>query len=161
MSDEKTTGQTTGTAQPSFGLEKIYLKDVSYEAPGAPAVFLQAQAPEIGVQIGLTARPIEDQQDFYEVILTIQITAKRDDKVLFLVEVQQAGVFRIQGIGGEALQHTLEVTCAYVLLPFAREAVNDLVSKGGFPQLLINPINFDALFEQKRANAKQAAQGNA
>ena len=147
--------------QPFFGLEKIYLKDVSYEAPGVPGVFLQNQPPEVGVQIALAHRPIESEQGYHEVILTVQVNAKSGDKPLFLVEVQQAGVFRVQGVNGEALIHALEVNCAYVLLPFAREAVNDLVGRGGFPQLLVNPINFDALYEQKRAKLQQPAQGQA
>lgn len=154
MSDEK-------TPQPFFGLEKIYLKDASYEAPGAPGVFLDNQAPEVSVQIQLGHRPIEVEQGFYEVILTVHVEAKRGEKSSFLVEVQQAGVFRVQGLGGESLERTLEVACAYVLLPFAREAVSDLLVRGGFPQLLINPINFDALYEQKRAAQKQPAQGSA
>ena len=149
------------TAQAYFGVEKIYLKDVSYEAPGAPGVFLQNQPPEIGVQITLSHRPVESQAGYYEVILTVQIDAKNGDKSLFLVEVQQAGVFRVQGVNGDVLEHTLEVTCPYVLLPFAREAVNDFVGRGGFPQLLITPINFDALYERKRAAVKQPAQGSA
>ncbi len=148
-------------AQAFFGLEKIYLKDVSYEAPGAPGVFLQNQPPEVGVQIALAHRPIESEQGYYEVTLTVQINAKFEDKPLFLVEVQQAGVFRVQGVNGEALAHALEVDCAHVLLPFARETVNELVGKGGFPQLLINPINFGALYEQKRSGAQQPAQGQA
>jgi len=154
MSDDK-------TPQPFFGLEKVYLKDLSYEAPGAPAVFLENQAPEVGVQIQLARRAIEPAQGLYEILLTVQVNAKRGDKAMFLVEVQQGGVFRVQGITGEALERTLEVACAYVLLPFAREAVSDLIGKGGFPQLLINPINFDALYEQKRAAEKQPVQGNA
>ena len=147
--------------QAFFGLEKIYLKDVSYEAPGAPGVFLQNKPPEVGVQIALAHRPIESEQGYHEVILTVQVNAKSEDKPLFLVEVQQAGVFRVQGVNSEALIHALEVNCAYVLLPFAREAVNDLVGRGGFPQLLVNPINFDALYEQKRAKLQQPAQGQA
>ncbi|SRR6266566_3092215 len=149
------------TPQAAFGLEKIYLKDVSYEAPGAPGVFLENQTPEIGVQLSLTHRPLDGEAGIFEVVLAVQINAKRADKSLFLVDVQQAGVFRVQGIGGEALERTLEVSCPYVLLPFAREAINDLIGKGGFPQLLINPINFDALFEQKRAAAEQPVQGHA
>jgi preprotein translocase subunit SecB len=149
------------TPQAVFSLEKIYLKDLSYEAPGAPAVFLDNQPPEVGVQIQLARRPIEAEQGFYEVTLTVQVNAKRGETSLFLVEVQQAGVFRVQGITGEALERTLEVACAYVLLPFARETVSELIGKGGFPQLLINPINFDALYEQKRAAVAQPAQGNA
>jgi preprotein translocase subunit SecB len=147
--------------QPFFGLEKIYLKDVSYESPNAPAVFMESQAPEVGVKISLSHRPINKEQGYYEVVVTVEVSAKREDKVLFLVDVQQAGVFRIQGISGEVLERTLEVTCAYVLLPFAREAVNEFVTKGGFPQLLVNPINFDALYEQKLAAAKQPAKGQA
>jgi len=94
-------------------------------------------------------------------VLTVQVNAKREDKTLFLVEVHQGGIFRVVGLTGEALERTLEVTCAYILLPYAREAVSDLIGKGGFPQLLINPINFDALYEQKRAAIKQPAQGQA
>ena len=147
--------------QPFFGLEKIYLKDVSFESPNAPAVFMEAQAPEVGVRIGVAHRPIDAAQGYHEAIVTVEVSAKREDKTLFLVNVQQAGVFRIQGISGETLERTLEVTCAYVLLPFPREAVNEFVVKGGFPQLLINPINFDALYEQKLAAVKQPAQGQA
>jgi preprotein translocase subunit SecB len=149
------------TTQPFFGLEKLYLKDASYEAPGAPDVFLQNQQPEVGVQISLAHRPIDAAQGFYESVLTVQVNAKREDKTLFLVEVHQAGIFRVVGLTGEVLERTLEVTCAYILLPYAREAVSDLIGKGGFPQLLINPINFDALYEQKRAAIKQPAQGQA
>lgn len=151
----------TQTPQAFFGLEKIYLKDVSYEAPGVPTMFLQNEAPEIGVQLALEHRPIEAEQGYYEVSLTVQINARREEKSLFLVELKQAGIFRIHGLSGEALERALEVTSAYVLLPFAREAANDLVGKGGFPQLLINPINFDALYEQKRAAAREPAQGTA
>jgi preprotein translocase subunit SecB len=147
--------------EPFFGLEKIYLKDVSYESPNAPAIFMEAQAPEVAVKIALSHRAMNKEQGYYEVVVTVEVDAKREDKVVFLVVVQQAGIFRIQGIGADILERTLEVTCAYVLLPFAREAVNEFVTKGGFPQLLINPINFDALYEQKVAAAKQPAQGQA
>lgn len=151
----------TKTEQPFFGLEKIYLKDVSYEAPGVPAAFLQEQQPEIGVQISMAHRAMDAAQGYHEAVLTVQVNAKREDKALFLVEVQQAGVFRVRGLDAEALERALEVTCAHILLPYAREAVSELIGKGGFPQLLINPINFDALYEQKRAAATQPAQGNA
>jgi len=151
----------TDTQQTFFGVEKIYLKDVSYEAPGAPGVFLQSKQPEIGVQLVLEHRSLDEQPGFYEVTVTVQINAKADDKSMFLVEVQQAGVFRVQGVSGDLLERTLEISCAYMLLPFAREAVNDLVCKGGFPQLLINPINFDMLYEQKHAAARAPAEGKA
>jgi preprotein translocase subunit SecB len=144
-----------------FTLEKIYLRDVSFEAPGAPQVFMEKDAPEVHVQLGVNHRSVNPEQALFEVVLTVGATAKREQKNYFLVEVQQAGVFRISGVQGEALARALEVGCAHVLLPFAREAVNELVTKGGFPQLLINPINFDALFEQKQSAQQQPAAGNA
>lgn len=136
-----------------FNLEKIYLKDVSYEAPGVPLVFAQSQngGAEIGVQLGLEHATLSAEQGLYEVVLTITATARRDDRNIFLVEVKQAGIFRIGGVDRETLRRALEVTCAHALLPFAREAVNDFVEKGGFPQLLITPINFEALYEQKHS----------
>jgi preprotein translocase subunit SecB len=136
-----------------FSIEKIYLKDVSYEAPGVPLVFSQSQnsGAEIGVQLGLEHSTLSAEQGLYEVTLTITATARRDNKNIFLVEVKQAGIFRIGGVDPETLQRALEISCAYALLPFAREAVNNFVEKGGFPQLLINPINFESLYEQKHS----------
>lgn len=136
-----------------FNIEKIYIKDVSYEAPGVPLVFAQPQnaGAEIGVQLGLEHGTLAAEQGLYEVALTITATAKRDNKNIFLVEVKQAGIFRIGGVDPETLQRALEISCAYALLPFAREAINNFVEKGGFPQLLITPINFEALYEQKHS----------
>jgi preprotein translocase subunit SecB len=144
----------------NFSLEKIYLKDISYEAPGAPRVFLRQEAPDITVQLGIGHRPLESDQGFFEVVLTVTVNAKHKENTIFLVEVQQAGVFRITGVAGEALARALEIACPHVLLPFVRETVNELVGKGGFPQLLINPVNFEALYEQKRT-AQQPAAGQA
>jgi preprotein translocase subunit SecB len=140
-----------------FNIEKIYIKDISYEAPSVPSAFIQAQnaAAEIGIQLGVEHGVLNPEQGIYEVALTVTATARREDKNLFLVEVKQAGIFRINGVEGDPLQRTLEISCPYVLLPFVRETINDLVGKGGFPQLLINPINFEALYEQK-----QTAQAN-
>ncbi len=140
-----------------FNIEKIYIKDISYEAPSVPSAFIQAQnaAAEIGIQLGVEHGTLNPEQGIYEVALTVTATAKREDKNLFLVEVKQAGIFRISGVEGDTLQRVLEISCAYVLLPFVRETINDLVGKGGFPQLLINPINFESMYEQK-----QAAQAN-
>lgn len=141
-----------------FNVEKIYIKDISYEAPGVPLAFSQTDntAAEIGVQLGLEHSALNPGQGLYEVILTATTTAKRENKNIFLVEVKQAGVFRISGVEGDMLARVLEISCGYVLLPFVREAINDLVGKGGFPQLLINPINFEMLYDQKHlAEAKQ------
>lgn len=143
-----------------FALEKVYIKDASYEAPGSPHVFLQQEAPEVNITLGLRHARIDQEQGLYEVVLTVTTQAGQQGKALFLVEVQQAGLFRITGLNGEALERTLEISCPYVLLPFVRETVAELVTKGGFPQLLINPVNFDALYEQRRqAQQAQQAQG--
>jgi len=136
-----------------FNIEKIYLKDVSYEAPGVPQVFAQQQNAnaEIGIQLGLEHSVLAADQGVYEVVLTITATAQREKKNIFLVEVKQAGIFRISGVDQDTLLRALEITCANVLLPFARESINNFVEKGGFPQLLINPINFEVLYEQKHS----------
>jgi preprotein translocase subunit SecB len=144
-----------------FNVEKIYIKDVSYEAPGVPTAF-QAQnaAAEIGVQLGMEHGLLNAEQGIHEVVLTVTANATHENKNIFLVEVKQAGIFRITGLEGETLKRALEISCANVLLPFVREAVNELVSKGGFPQLLINPINFEALYEQKQAAQARPASVN-
>jgi preprotein translocase subunit SecB len=140
-----------------FSLERIYIKDVSYEAPASPQVFLQSISPQLDVQLGVQQAPVASGDGLHEVVLSVVVSAKQSEKSIFLVEVQQAGLFRVAGITGEALQRALEISGAYILLPFVREAVNDLVGKGGFPQLLINPINFEALYDQKQAARKKSA----
>lgn len=145
------------TTDAQFGLERIYIKDISYESPAAPQVFLQQAAPQLDIHLGVQHAAIRPGDGLYEVILTVSVAAKQADKAVFLIEIQQAGLFRVSGINGEALVRALEIGGAYILLPFVREAINDLAGKGGFPQLLINPINFEALYEQKQAALKKSA----
>ena len=141
----------------TFNLEKIYIKDSSFEVPNAPQVFLNTTAPEVGVQLGIQHSPVNPGPDLYEVVLAVTITAKSADKTVFLVEVHQAGLFRVVGVPTLELPKVLEIACPNVLLPFARQVVNSLVESGGFPQLLVNPINFEALYLQKQqASAPQA-----
>ena len=124
--------------QPStgFSVEKIYIKDVSYEAPGVPLVFSQSQnaGAEIGVQLGLEHATLAAEQGLYEVALTITATARRENKNIFLVEVKQAGIFRIGGVDPETLQRALEISCANVLLPFAREQQCQRRAPGSGPE---------------------------
>lgn len=134
-----------------FNLEKVYIKDISYEAPSVPHVFLEKQTPEVGIQLGLEHTTLNADNGLHEVTLSITATAKLQDKTVFLIEVKQAGIFRLQGLPATDEAKVLEITCPNILLPFAREAINDLAGKGGFPQLLINPINFEALHQQKQA----------
>lgn len=131
----------------SFNLKKVYIKDISFESPQSPQIFLNEQAPEVDVQMNITHSQLEDS-DLYEVNLTITVTAKNGETNFFLCEVQQAGLFEVTGASDE-MPMVLEIACPNILLPFVREAISDLVGKGGFPQLLINPINFEALFHQK------------
>ena len=141
-----------------FDIRKIYLKDSSLESPNAPGVFLEDPAqPDVSIEATIKTNALEQEQ-FYEVILGLTLTAKIGDKTGFLVEVMQAGVFQISGLEKKELPFALEIACPNVLLPFAREAISDLVGKAGFPQLLISPINFETLFQQKQAKIKQAAE---
>ncbi len=140
----------------TFDIRKIYLKDASVESPNAPDIFLaESDQPDIGVDATIRATSLE-QEDYYEVVLGMTITSKSGDKTAFLVEIQQAGVFHIVGIPKEDMPLALEIACPNVLLPFAREAISDLVGKAGFPQLLLSPINFESLYHQKHQKLAQA-----
>jgi preprotein translocase subunit SecB len=136
-----------------FNIEKIYVKDSSYEAPNAPQVFRENRAPEVNVQLGVSHQPVSTDQGIYEVVLAVTVTAKAGESTVFLAETHQAGLFRIQGVPDSEISKALEIACPNVLLPFVRQSINDLVEAGGFPQLLINPINFEALYLQKQAGA--------
>ena len=135
--------------QNTFDIRKIYVKDISVESPNAPEIFLKDPgSPDVNVEASIKASKLE-QDGFYDVTLGMTITSKIGDEVAFLVEVQQAGVFNIVGLSDKDLPLALEIACPNVLLPFAREAVSDLVGKAGFPQLLLTPINFEGLYQQK------------
>ena len=136
---------------------KIYLKDVSFESPVSPEIFTRGQVqPAIDMQLMLHHKKLDKQ--YHEVVLQITATSKIEEETLFLVEVQQAGIFEIQCDDPKKLHMIKEVACANILLPFARETIADLVAKGGFPQLLINPVNFEAMYLQKRQKEQQAEQ---
>lgn len=135
--------------QNTFDIRKIYIKDISVESPNAPGIFLKDPGtPEVNVDATINATKLE-QDGFYEVTLGMTITSKIGEETAFLVEVQQAGVFNIVGLPDSDLPLALEIACPNILLPFAREAVSDLVGKAGFPQLLLSPINFEGLYQQK------------
>ncbi|MFQ5994591.1 MAG: protein-export chaperone SecB [Acidiferrobacterales bacterium] len=130
-----------------YRFKKVYLKDASFESPSAPEIFLIEWEQEVSLDYELTHAPTDEENGFYEVALVIKVAAKRRDKPTFIAEVQQAGIFQIGGIADEDVRKVLEISCANILMPFAREAVCDLVVKGGFPQLLIDPIDFQAVYE--------------
>ena len=143
--------------QASLSMERIYIKDLSYEAPNTPKTFLDNKAPAINIQVDIRHQAVADSEGYFEVILSITVDAKNENKdVVFLVELKHAGVFLLNGIPEKEIKQVLEIACPNILLPFAREAINDFVAKGGFPQLLINPINFEALYQQRHGQADEA-----
>lgn len=138
-----------------FEIRKLYLKDASLESPQAPEVFItMSGSPEISVDISLEQRALSEKT-YYEVVLKVSAQAKHENNSVFLCEVQQAGVFVIAGIPDEEMNLALNIACPNVLLPFAREAISDLVTKAGFPQLLLSPVNFEALFQQQQKSQKE------
>lgn len=140
--------------QQQFAIQKIYLKDVSFESPNAPAIFTEGQfQPEINVQINTEAQTVAD--NMHEVTLTVTVTAKQADKTAFLAEVKQAGLFQMSGFEQEQMGGMLGAYCPEALFPFARETIAALVAKGGFPQVLLAPVNFNAMYMQHQQQ-KQA-----
>lgn len=159
MADE----QTNPATQRQLVLQKIYVKDLSFESPKAPAIFTTNVAPQ--TQINIRSSTQEIAPNTQEVTLTLTLEAKDKDTTLFLVEVVQSGIFFMQGYTPEERSVLVGSFCPATLYPYAREAVSDVVAKGGFPQLLLQPINFDALYAQamqeRSARSSAAAPGGA
>ena len=137
---------TEEQAEQQFAIHKIYTKDISFEAPHAPAVFNDEWKPEVNLDLNSQGRSIGENT--YEVVLSLTVTTTNNEKTAFLVEVQQAGIFGISGFGPEELSHMIGSFCPNILFPYAREAISDLVTRGGFQPLLLAPVNFDALYAQ-------------
>ncbi|MER0217247.1 MAG: protein-export chaperone SecB [Nitrosomonas sp.] len=138
--------------QPVFAIEKIYVKDLSLEIPNAPNIFLERDTPEINLQLGTKSQGIGE--GLYEVLLTATVTAKIKDKNMFLVEAQQAGIFRIRNIPAGEIDPVLGIGCPNILFPYLREVVSDIVTRAGFPPVILNPVNFEAIYQQKNAETK-------
>lgn len=135
-------------------IRQIYIKDLSFESPQAPNIIANPEHnPGIDIQMGINFQRL-DENGHYEVVLNITVTAKSGENTLFLTEVQQAGLFQLQGFTAEEMGLVLHVACPTILLPFARSAITEIVSKGGFPQLLISPVNFEALYARKLQQEK-------
>ncbi|MBX2810062.1 MAG: protein-export chaperone SecB [Cellvibrionaceae bacterium] len=149
---EADTPANSETTEQQFLIQRIYLKDLSFEAPlGAHAFTVQLQ-PKVDQELVTETRKINDNQ--YEVQLKLTMTAKMDDKVVFLAEVHQAGLFRIEGLAREHLARVLNIMCPQILFPYARETVDSVLVKGSFPALMLPPVNFEALFNQAVENNK-------
>ncbi len=133
--------------QPVFGIEKLYVKDLSVEVPNAPEVFLEREAPQIEIQLNTSGRGVGEA--VYEVVLTVTVTAKLADKAVFLVEVGQAGIFRVQNVPQDQIEPLLAIACPNILFPYAREAVSDCVTRAGFQPIVLQPVNFEAMYMQR------------
>ncbi|VAX04859.1 Protein-export protein SecB (maintains pre-export unfolded state) [hydrothermal vent metagenome] len=158
MSDDKEEQNAAASgeqAEQQFALQKIYLKDTSFETPNSPEIFTEEWKPDVNVELQTAGKPLTDE--VMEVVLTVTVTAKLGDNTAYLAEVHQAGVFTMSGFGDDERVHMQGSYCPNILFPYAREAVSDLVSKGGFPQLLLAPVNFDALLAQHKQQGEASA----
>lgn len=154
-------GQAAGQQdkpQLQFAVQRIYVKDISFEAPNSPAVFQQPFKPKVGLNLDTTSTQVGD--GLYEVTIkvTAQVTHSEEGTTSFLAELEQAGLFRITGIEGEQLDHTLGAFCPNVLFPYARECIDNLVNRGGFPPLMLAPVNFEAIYARKKQRAAEQDQ---
>lgn len=140
--------------QPGFGIEKLYVKDLSLEIPNAPQIFTEREVPQIGIEISNSASKLDE--GVYEVVLTITVTSKLADKTVFLIEVAQAGIFQVQNVPEDNLEIIFSITCPNILFPYAREVVSDLSVRAGFPSVVLSPINFEALYAQQKQQQAQA-----
>ncbi|WP_148252421.1 protein-export chaperone SecB [Aidingimonas lacisalsi] len=151
--NQQAAGGQQDKPQLQFSLQRIYVKDISFESPSAPEVFKQPFKPKVGLDLNTTSEQISDDQ--YEVVIkvTAQVSHSETGNTSFLAEIQQAGLFRIAGIEGDQLEHTLEAFCPNLLFPYARECIDNLVNRGGFPPLMLAPVNFEAMYARKKKRA--------
>ncbi|HEY7866359.1 MAG TPA: protein-export chaperone SecB [Psychromonas sp.] len=138
--------QQAKAEQVEFNIQRVYIKDISFECPTSPTIFKKEWAPAVSMDIDTKSQKLED--NVFEVVLTLTTTAKVGEDVAFLCEVQQAGIFSVGNLEGEQMAHCLNAFCPNILFPYARETVSSLVTRGTFPQLNLAPVNFDALFQQ-------------
>ena len=160
MSDEITNGAVAPTAEaagPAFTVEKIYVKDVSFEAPNSPAIFNEATQPEL--QLNLSQKVQQLAENAFEVVLGVTLTCKAGDKTAYAVEVQQAGVFGLVGLEPQAVDVLLGTQCPNILFPYVRSTISDLVQAGGFPPFFLQPINFEGLYAETLRQRQQQAEG--
>jgi preprotein translocase subunit SecB len=140
---------------PVFAIEKLYVKDLSVEVPNAPQIFLEQTSPQVDIQLRSEGSGLGD--GMFEVVLTVTVTAKlEDDKTVFLVEAGQAGVFQIRNVPEENLEPLLAIACPNVLFPYAREVVSSAIARAGFAPVVLQPVNFEALYMARQAEAQQA-----
>src|SRR3990172_3797927 len=142
--------------QPTFAIEKIYLRDLSVEVPNAPEAFLEREAPSVEVSIRSNSRAVQD--GMFEVVLTVTITAKVNDKTMFLVEAAQAGVFQIRNVPQQDMGPVLGIACPNTLFPYVRETISTVTSRAGFMPVVLAPMNFESIYQQQLQQMQQQQQ---
>ncbi len=150
--------EQNATEEKQFSIQKIFTKDISFETPNSPKIFTEKWEPTVDFNLGTNVEAIEDS--LFEVSLSVTVTVKCNDSTAYLVEVTQAGIFSLAGFSEQEMGPMVGSFCPNILFPYAREVVSDLVAKGGFPQLLLAPVNFDALYAQHLQQAQQAPSTN-
>ena len=152
-SGEQSQGAGRGQAadQPAFQIEKLYVKDLSLEVPNAPQVFMQADSPQLEIQVRNEAAQFAE--GLYHVVVTVTVTARAGEKTIFLAEVAQAGIFTARGIPQADLEPLLGIGCPTILYPYAREAISDLVTRAGFPAVVLQPVSFEQMYMERQQRA--------
>lgn len=146
-------------ATPVFQIQRMYLKDLSLEQPNSPQILLEQQQPQVDINLSMGAEPVVD--GIYEVTVTATVTTKVKDKVLFLVEAKQAGIFEIRNVPDDQMQGIIGIVCPQMIYPYLRAIVSDVCTRAGFPPILLTEVNFQAMFEaQQQAAAQQGGNGS-
>ena len=149
---------TNQNLTPVFQIQRMYLKDLSLEQPNSPAILLEQQPPKVDIELSMAAAQVSD--GIYEVTITATVTAKIQDRKLFLVEAKQAGIFEIRNVAEEKLQGILSVVCPQIIYPYLRAIVSDICTRAGFPPVLLTEINFQGMYEAQQAQAQAAGKTN-
>lgn len=156
MTEQANNGAAQAEQGPQFSLQRIYVRDLSFEAPKSPEIFRKEWTPSVALDLNTRQKVLEG--DFHEVVLTLSVTVKNGEETAFIAEVQQAGIFLIQGLDAASMSHTLGAFCPNLLFPYAREALDSLVTRGSFPALMLAPVNFDALYAQELQRIQAAGE---
>jgi len=153
MADEQESSGSNGNPAPQFSIQRIYLKDMSLELPNAPHIFLEANPPSVEVQLDITSELLGE--GVHETAVRVTVTAKMAEKVAFLVEATQAGIFSSQGIGSDQMEAVANILCPSIIFPYLRSNIADAVQRSGFPPVHLAEINFEALYQQRLAEQSQ------
>jgi preprotein translocase subunit SecB len=156
MTEQASSEAAQDEQSPQFSLQRIYIRDLSFEAPKSPEIFRQEWKPSVALDLNTRQKSLDG--DFHEVVLTLSVTVKNGEETAFIAEVQQAGIFLIKGLDAPSMSHTLGAFCPNILFPYARETLDSLVVRGSFPALMLAPVNFDALYAQELKRMQQSTE---